>query len=303
MKLRPFPPCELEPDWALTRYYGWRDVARRDDGALLERRVGPIRRRLLLLHGAPLGWVDELAARHRLISPLATLTVQDFAREVGDGPQRVGGRALQAGDGRWFGAGTFYYDLSESEPRLRARFPKGKLNHAKKVGLDVDVDARPGDRAVDEVVSLYAALAADKGLPPLEPRQLRRMSDDGHAALVRGRIAGRTAAVLWVYTLPKHGYFLHAVRAPDAPRGVADVLHWEAILHLKATGRAWYDLGLVPSTSPSDGLFTFKQRLGGEFCSSGLESAHTPRWLSRAWGPLRGLRDRARSELARLRPG
>ncbi|MCC6648253.1 MAG: GNAT family N-acetyltransferase [Polyangiaceae bacterium] len=299
MKLRPFPPCELEPDWALTRYYGWRDLERREDGALLERRVGPIRRRLLLLHGAPAGWVDELARRHRLLSPMATLTIQDFAREPADGPRILRGRALARGDGRWFGAGTFFYELSEPEAALRKRFPKGKLNHAKKVGLDVDVSARPDDAAISQVLALYAELAAEKGLPPLDARQLRAMSDAGHAALVRGRIAGRTAAVLWVYTLPRHGYFLHAARASDAPRGVADVLHWEAILHLKATGRRWYDLGLVPSTSPDDGLYTFKQRLGGEYCSSGVEHAHRPAWLDAAWEPLRAARGRVLRALSR----
>lgn len=299
MKPRPFPPCELEPDWALSRYFGWRDVARRDDGALLERWTGPVRRRLLLLHGAPAGWVDELAARHRLFSPLATLTVQDFAREPADGPQIVRGRVMARGDGRWFGAGTFYYDLSEPEARLRARFPNGKLNHAKKVGLVVDVSTRPSDAAVGEVVSLYASLAAQKGLSPLDGRQLRAMADDGHAALVRGEVAGRTAAVLWVYTMPRHGYFLHAARADGAPRGVADVLHWEAVRWLKETGRSWYDLGLVPSTDPGDGLFVFKQRLGGSFCSSGTEHAYRPAWLEVAWEPLRQARARVLGALRR----
>lgn len=298
MKLRPFPPCEIEPDWVLSRYYGWHVAERRSDAVLFQRRVGPVVRRLLLVHGAPQGWLDELADEHALFSPTSTLTVQDFAREDCDGAQTIGGRALARGDGRWFGAGTFFYDLGETEAQLRARFPKGKLNHAKKLGLDVIVDERPSGDAIDEMLGLYAAMAKQKGLPPLDPRQLGAMARASHMLLVRGRIGGATVAALVVYVLPRHGYFLHAARAETAPRGVADVLHWEAIRWLRDTGRRWYDMGLVPSVDPSDGLYVFKQRLGGDFCSSGVESVYAPRWVGAVWAPLRDARDRVKRRLA-----
>lgn len=294
MKLRPFPPCEIEPDWVLSRYYGWHVAERRSDAVLFQRRVGPVVRRLLLVHGAPQGWLDELADEHALFAPTATLTVQDFAREPSDGPLVIAGRALAPGDGRWFGAGTFFYDLGESEAALRARFPKGKLNHAKKLGLDVIVDERPDGAAIAQFLALYDAMAKVKSLPPLDARMLDAMARGSHMLLLRGVIDRATVAALVVYVQPRHGYFLHAARAESAPRGVADVLHWEAIRWLKDTGRRWYDMGLVPSVDPQDGLYVFKQRLGGDFCSSGVEQVFSPRWLQQVWSPLRAARDRLR---------
>lgn len=298
-----FVPLMLQPGWILERYHGWTVVEDVPGIKLLRRPRGPLRSFLMMTRGAAWAQVEATARRSGALGALSRLNWIDLAPAPGevappDVLELAHRRCARVASGRIFGVGTFVIDLGEDDEVLWRRVApraRGQARQAQRAG----VRATSGDvRRVEDcadLLRLYAPMARERGLEPLDRSRLARMASDGRLLLARAEDAtGATivANVAWV----EHGqgYFLHGARAPVAPAGAGLLAQWEAVRALKAHGCAYYDLGLVASRDESDGLYRFKRSLGGRFVSYGEEYCCLPSWLRAPLGAFRRLRVLAR---------
>lgn len=237
---------------------------------------------LFLAHGASRGELDLVAHRQALLSPRTHLLLQDFSAEPGDPPHRLLGVPLEeVREGRWFGAGTYAVDLTRPEEELFAAFPKGKqkeIRRAERRGIDVTVHERPPPAELDRFLELYAPMAAARGLDRVDRELCLRMASDGALAVVLARAEGVVVTANLVYLLPTSGYYLHGASVDRSPEGAGHLAQWRTMLALKARGARVYDLGLVSTEDPRDGIHWFKKSLGGDFVPAGRELTHAPLW-------------------------
>jgi hypothetical protein len=116
------------------------------------------------------------------------------------------------------------------------------------------------------------------------------MAAAGVLTLARCSSGGPATIVNLVYRAHDQGYLLFSAKCNNAPRGAGRLVHWEIARELKHRGYHFYDLGLVASRDPRDGVFLFKRSLGGTFVSSGAEFE----WVSPLLRPMRKLLARRR---------
>lgn len=276
-------------------------VARPPHLKILEKDAGPVRR-LLVLVDRPADEVLDAGLRSvRPFGPLTTLVYVDFAADPAAAEAHVLGRRLEA-RGRWFGVGTFVFDLGKSEAELFgavAARERSKIRKSERDGIETVFSSRPSALQVDRFLGLYGAMAKERGLEEVDPRRLGRMFEDGHAVLAEAVKDGAVLTANVVYVTPEHGYYVHGAHDPSAKDPGGHLLHHRTLLHLKATGRRWYDFGMIASSDPEDGIHRFKRAFGGVLLASGREFQHAPPWLAVAAPVARALRDRLNALRAR----
>ena len=294
-----YVPLMLRTGWVLERYYGWKLLEEQPALKLLRKSRGPLRTFLLLTRGAADEAVAALAERHAALGPLAILAWNDFTPD-GDAPRRtLLGRSLRRVDGpRWFGVGTFVFDLREALDAQWARMAsreRTKCRKAEAEGVKLAF-SEEADDGLDAFLTLYRSLARDKGLEQPRRALLERMFAEGSLLLTRCLdSAGRTLVANLTYLQDGDGYFLHGARAAEIPAGAGQLAHWETVRRLKANGSSFYDLGLVARRDDADGIYRFKKALGGSFVDFGLEYQRVPAGLQAAYRAFRGLRARLRT--------
>lgn len=298
-----YPRIEIQPDFVLERYLGWRVLARGDRFKVLAKRVGPARKALILSDGASPSDIDAVARRHRLVSPTTMLTVNDFRWSDGDAEAKVLGRALTPiTTGRWFGAGTFYFDLAEDEATLFGRISsreRSKIRKSERDGMTAEFLEKPSERDLARFYELYDRMANERSLPLADRKSIQAMLADGALLFARACDSRGVALTLHlIYRTPTHAYYYHAV-SDAVPDPGGHLLFWKSLMHLKGLGIRWYDFGLVASTDPQHGIFRFKKCFGGAFASSGREWQRNPRWLQRTTSAIRQLRDWRRRAAAK----
>ena len=291
-RLAGYRPLALSAGWVLERFHGWSVLSQEPALKLLERRVGPLTRHLILACGAERSAVDDLASRHAIFRGLGIVSFNDFSATDEEAVRVVAGRAMLRVVGpRWFGAGTYVIDLGEDEGTLWQRIAareRGSCRSAERRGVRVELVDSPSTPDLEEFHQLHDATARQRNLPRLQRPVLQAISASGCLTLARCADAtGRTVVANLLYRAHGQGYFLAGARAPDTPPGAGPLAHWEVIRALKQAGYAFYDLGLVASLDPGDGIHRFKSSLGGAFHSSGSEFERMSPLL--AW--VRRLRD------------
>ena len=290
-----YVPLALRPGWVLERYYGWSVVEQDRRCKILRRRTGPAVRHLILTDGLAEEGLDALARDLRVFHPLGITSLNDFSAP-GDEPLRsVAGRRLRRVDGRrWFGVGTFVHDLAEDDATLWGRIApreRTKCSSALRTGVRVELADRPSEDELRTFLELYDRMVAERNLDVLRLETLQAMARSGCLTLARGVGAdGRTLVANVIHRSHDHGYFLFGARVADVPPGAGHLVHWEIIRKLKADGYRFYDLGLVASRDPEDGIHRFKRSLGGTFVSSGTEF----KWVSPVVAPMVKLFERRR---------
>lgn len=237
---------------------------------------------LFLAHGATRGELDLVAHRHDLLSARTHLLLQDFSAEPDDPPHRLLGVRLTVQTGvRWFGAGTYAVDLRRPEPEIFASIPKGKqkeIQRAERRGLVAEVHEAPGEREVDAFLSLYAPMARARGLDAVAKDELLGMTRDRAVWIATASHEGAIVTANVVYVLPGYGYYLHGASADRSPEGAGHLAQWRTMTALKARRATVYDLGLVSTDDPKDGIHWFKKSLGGAFVPAGRELVRAPLW-------------------------
>ena len=147
--------------------------------------------------------------------------------------------------------------------------------------LHADVQKRVIDR-----------LARERTLATPEREVLERMFARGNLLLFAALNAEAYLNIILVYLARDKAYFLYGVSGAGRGDGAGQLIHWEAIKHLKNRGIAWYDLGGVPSTDSTNGIFLFKKSLGGELVSLGSEFFYCPAALQSLLGYYQRFRAR-----------
>jgi hypothetical protein len=294
-----YVPLALRPGWVLERFWGWSVLHEEASVKLLSRPIGLLTKYLLLAKDAAPARINELAARHGIFGVFTNVCLNDFSATVNDPCRTVAGRTLERADGaKWFGVGTFLLDLEEDEAGLHRRIAGkewSKLRSPEQVSLRCDLIERPTGSDLDEFRRLYEPFARERGLEGFDRPVLERMADDDSLLLARCADGdGRTLVANLIYRAHAQGYFLASARAPGIPAGAGRLAHWETARKLKRDGCRFYDLGLVASRDPTDGIYQFKKSLGGAFVTSGSEF----RWFSPVmkipWSGARAARRRLR---------
>jgi hypothetical protein len=269
--LRAYRSIFLEPDWAHTHYYGWKEEARSPGVRVLRKVVGPASRRLVLSEcGAD--EVNELVGNSQGL--LAETIVHDFSGTLSTW-QLPGFKALPR-DGWMLNGGTFAIDLAEDATAIfEAMTPdtKRRIRKAEKAGIEVAVEHHPNPSRLERFFAALQQMHRERGLYPVPVATLSRMFEDGRATLLSNEAADSPGAYLMLYRAGPTAIWLHGVgRGATADTG--QLLQWRAIAALKAAGAGWYDLGGAPADAES-GIYRYKQAFGGAFVSLGNEWVRT----------------------------
>jgi hypothetical protein len=302
----PYPRIELAEGYFLEGYLGWTLVDRGERWKVLERRSGPLSR-LLYLSDSSAGTVEHAKAadvlrRVGLRRPWVRLTWNDFSGRDDWPFGRSLSRTLEvATEARWFGVGTYVFDLARTDEELFARVlprERTKIRKSSRGGITTDFLEAPTTRDLAEFVAFYTRMARERGLDALHLPTLSRMFADGVAVMGRARDES-DHGLAWsiVYFTREHGYYLYGVHDPDARDAGGHLLHMRTLSYVRSRGRRYYDFGLVGSADEREGIHRYKRSFGGSFLPSGKEWSLSPVGLSRAVS----LAKRVRATIARMR--
>ena len=274
-----YEPMPLQAGWVLERHLGWRVVCAERHLKVLRLPRGPFSRTLVLARGQS-GGAIESAVRDAHGLRAGAITVVDFDDASNEPVRNWAGVAFALVQGpRWFGVGTFVVDLEPAEEELLARMAareRQACRRPREVEAAVAVDERPGPERLVEFLELYEPMARARGLEVPQLQTLRRMADMGDLWAARVADDQGAAVMNLVYARHPSAWYLYGARRPGSPGWAGAVSQWRTISALKRAGYKWYDLGLVASRDPEDGIQRFKSGLGGQFVSSGSEYLHEP---------------------------
>jgi CelD/BcsL family acetyltransferase involved in cellulose biosynthesis len=268
------------------RYYGWRVVEDLPGLRVLAKSRGLIHRTLTLLSSAGAKEVSAAVERASRRFGLTDIVIHDFDNVLGETPLLAHRTFLLAtGAERLLNVATFVIDLTRDERVLFEAMSsdyRRKIRRAEEAGIRVTVHDRPGQKLLSEFAAAFGAMAAERSLSAIDPAILSRMYQDGNGLLLVVQRGEDVTNYLNLYTTGDTALFMSGVNPTKENDGAGQLLHWRAIQELKARGFGWYDLGGVASLDPSNGIYKFKQKFGGQLVLLGSEW----RGMSRALRPL-----------------
>lgn len=174
----------------------------------------------------------------------------------------------------WLGEKTFWVDLSlpvdTLEKRLHSQYRYAKRRFLRDGGKTFEVS---DDESVDQLIIMYDRLADRKDFKKYGNAALIRSvwrffhksSVPGIAAhMFAAEVQGRCIALVMILRSRSTAHFMWgAFDYEFRQNGATVALHWTAMLKMRELGVTRYDLeGADLKRNP--GVFTFKQRLGGE---------------------------------------
>ena len=264
----------LEPDWALTRYYGWQNEELAPGVKILSKRYGPARRQLIL---SELDDARELRRVFHRISdrggPTSETILHDFANTIETDLGEARDRPLvTAGADRILNLATYAVDLDQSEEQLLAAMSpdcRRRIRKAINDGIEVIAENAPPKARLDLFLGELGRMAHDRGLHVPARGILMQMFADRRAMLFStGSSEGGTNFVM-TYRAGDKAIWLHGVgRGKSSDSG--QILHWRVMQALQSTGVRWYDMGGVTGDE-NNGIHRFKKGFGGEFVNLGQE--------------------------------
>jgi hypothetical protein len=279
----------LEPDWAHTAYYGWREVGAAPHARMLGKRVGPLTRRLVLAEGVG-EEIEPLVGRGSRL--LQETIIHDFSGKLSQSDLPPGFKPLPRES--WIlNSGTYVVDLANSSENLKHHMNsnwKRSLRRALADPPPVTVERHPTDAKLGRFFREVGKMARERALHIAPNTCLRRMFEDDRAILLSCEPEHGSGAYLMIYRAGLHAIWLYSVgtgASPDTQR----LLQWRALETLRSMGVRWYDLGGAPADSES-GINRFKQGMGGEFVSLGNEWVRSGLAVAaarRAWSSARML--------------
>ena len=257
------------------RYYGWNVAEDRPGVRVLRKRYGMVTRSLVLLAGAGRGVAEDAVRKACDRSPLSDVVIHDFDAILADPPMLAGLPFYRASAAeRLLNTATFVIDLMQDETALFGALSadyRRKIRKAESSGLVVEVHDRPDAGLLASFAAEYAVLAQDRGLAPVKTTVLEQMYAGGNALMLVARRGSKITNYLHLYTTKDTALFMYGVNPARENDGAGQYLHWEAIRALRQRGFAWYDLGGVATVDPSNGIYSFKERFGGQLVMLGPE--------------------------------
>lgn len=287
----------LAADWAHQKYFGWKEFSCEPGLRILTKGHFPVTRYLFLLERAGREGLDRQVSRCLGKVGLADIIVHDFddvlasGYGVGSSPFRIAEQSE-----RLLNVATFVIDLRRTDEELMARMSadyRRKIRKAASTDVEIEAYENPPQLLVDEFTDEFRRFAQERGLNAVDSQVLTSMYRDGNAILLVGRKSGKATNFLHLYKAADAASFMYGVNLSKENDGVGQYLHFEAMRVLRSQGVSWYDMGGVASSDPSDGIYRFKEKFGGEYVSLGCEWRYTGKVAS-ALLTVRNLRQRPR---------
>jgi nitroreductase len=158
-----------------------------------------------------------------------------------------------------------WIDLNQPPATLRATLRskwRNLLVAAERMGVEACPDR--GDEAFEWMLARYRELREGRGFGGISEALLRalRVADQDFVVL-RARLAGEWVAGILVVRHGTSATYLVGWNGPEGRRVNAhNLLLWQALLVLKASGCRWFDLGGIDDVG-TPGIANFKRGLGG----------------------------------------
>jgi len=287
----------LAADWAHQKYFGWKELSCEPGLRILRKGRFPVTRYLFLLERAGRDALDRQVSRCLGKAGLSDIVVHDFDDVLASG-YSVESRLFRKAEQRerLLNVATFVIDLRKSDDELMARMSadyRRKIRKAASTDVEIEANANPPQLLINEFADELRRFAQERGLKVVDPMVLSRMYRDGNAILLVARKLGKTTNFLHLYKAADAASFMYGVNLSKQNDGAGQYLHFEAMLVLRSQGVSWYDMGGVASSDPSDGIYRFKEKFGGEYVSLGCEWRYTGRVAS-ALLMVRNIRQRPR---------
>lgn len=276
----------LDHRWAHQRYLGWAVVEELAGLRILQKGHAIFDRYLMLLTKGGEAALEEAITRFAGRAGLSDIFIHDFDHALTDAPVLAGFRFRRAErHERLLNIATFAVDLQRDEATIFASMSSNyrrQIRKAEATGLNINAHPRPDAALCDGFFSAYVDLAHERGLQAPDPAVIKAMYAAGDAVLFVASRDGEISNYLHVYIAGETGVFMHGVNLSKVNDGAGQYLHWQAMRHLKAHGRDWYDLGGVATLDPADGIFNFKEKFGAMFVPLGVEWRYTGSVVRRA---------------------
>lgn len=287
----------LAADWAHQKYFGWKELSCQPGLRILKTVRFPVTRYLFLLERAGRNVLDRQVSRCQGMAGLADIIIHDFDDVLTSG-YSVGSHLFhKAGQrDRLLNIATFVIDLRKSDEELMARMSadyRRKIRKAASSDVEIEAIAHPTQLLVAEFADEFRRFAQERGLNAIDPQVLSSMYRDGNAILLVGKKSGKTTSFLHLYRVADAAAFMYGVNLSKENDGAGQYLHFEAMRVLRDQGVCWYDMGGVASSDPSDGIYRFKEKFGGEYVSLGCEWRYIGKFAS-ALMEVHNLRQRPR---------
>ena len=289
----------LEPNWVLEKYYGWSTLRADSDLKVLAKSYGPLIKLLVISQMDSAQAIEQRLRETPGLPKSALLYWHDLKASGRPGSGAVVelfGRTLKKIDrkARLLNVSTFVVDLRASdEDRLAQLGVKSRnmVKRAQDLGAHLEFTQTPSEEILNQFFELYRAMAARNDLSAPSETQIRAMLLQGDLHVAVGMNASQSVeSINLIYVSQEHSYYLYGVTLSHGTTGLGQLMHWETGRYLKGLGLHWYDLGGVPTTDRSDGIFQFKKSLGGQLVDLGQEYLSVPRWIAIPYESFRWVR-------------
>ena len=281
-----FRPIFFEEDFALTAFYGWREIFTGEDFRVLTYSKGPFRRCLLLSWGLDSKALEQVVQEAHLLDFRSEIFVQNFADPLFHEQSQLKVRLIagkpfrKANDSnRLLNCSTILLDLNLSEFKLFENlFPntRNKIRRAQKTNVSIGLEAG-SERTIDKFLEFYEPSRVKFKLDrPDKKIILDMVKANKLLCFVSHEFNGQPTMIDLIYVCESHAYYMFGASAERFETGTGQLLQWEIMRFLKAQGIHWYDLGGVRTADPTNGIFMFKRGFGGELVHWGEQLVYQP---------------------------
>lgn len=289
-----YTPIFFHPQWVSEKYYGWTCI-RQDLGLrVIRKRVGFVEKTLFMANGLGDEELADAIIKDGSSKRFGIDIIHKFSSTQTMPSVEIAGQlfALLTRD-RQLNIGTFIMDLALSQDHLWKNYgPKSRnmVRKAREIGAQLRVSTGPTPD-LDTFFSFYKPIVKRLGLQLPSRALISKMLRSGDLLCLTALDSTSVPLITnLVYLCEPYAYFLYGASAQKAAGGFGQFLQWETTRLLKERGYRWYDLGGVATTNPSDGIYSFKRSLGGQYIDLGSEYRRVSRPVSQLYEWQRKLR-------------
>ena len=262
--------------WSREKYFGWTEIGCDTGLKILQKKIGPLERRLVMSKGHCVADVEDRLEKMDLLGPFSEVLWHDYSGVYLE-DQGVGSRTWKRASNseRLLNAATFVVDLSLGDEKVLGKFRSNYRSEIKRAladGASTRFSTNPDGADLSTFFSLHAKMVSEKRLRSLEHALIRNMiaAGDAFVGIVQDREANILNANI-TYLCGKQAIFAHGASGSDRFVGSGKLLQLETMRILRERGVVWYDLGGVEQADENNGIYRFKKGFGGTFINLGTE--------------------------------
>jgi len=275
----------IQSDWIYEKYTGWSIVYECQGVKILRKRYGLIWKLLLMTQKDFNQDISKILTQLRLINNFTIIIWHDFSDRLEHENRLLTGKSLKLINNKQILVNlfTFIIDISLSNEELWKNLGQKSRNMIRKAEaykVESTIIEEPTSQQLNIFFNLYKPIAQANNLAMPSRKFFEKMFDDKKIFLCLSNIKGEQPLLAnIIYTTKYSGFYLYGASSKNRVTGIGQHAQWEIIKHLKSKGYAWYDLGGVPNTDKSNGIYKFKKSMGGEFVNLGREYIYIPKLI------------------------